>query len=89
MKNADYVMANVFWIGVYPGLGSSQVDHMIDVLHEIAERALRRAGAGVRCPRGHRTVSVPRAQPPGTRRVLCSIARSRSVPCPPPHLEVP
>ncbi|MDQ3723751.1 MAG: lipopolysaccharide biosynthesis protein RfbH [Actinomycetota bacterium] len=42
MRNADYVMANVFWIGVYPGLGAAQIDFMLDVLHDIAGRALQR-----------------------------------------------
>ena len=45
MDNADYVMANAFWLGVYPGLDSDRIDYMIDVLHEVAERGLRRSGA--------------------------------------------
>ena len=36
MTNSDFVMENVFWIGVYPGLGDQQIDFMLEVLHEIA-----------------------------------------------------
>lgn len=33
LKNADFVMENVFWIGVYPGLCESAVNYMIETLH--------------------------------------------------------
>lgn len=33
LKNADFVMERVFWIGVYPGLTSEQLQFMIDTLH--------------------------------------------------------
>lgn len=46
MRNADYVMDNVFWIGVYPGLGEPQIDYMIEALHEIAEQGRRRSANG-------------------------------------------
>ncbi|MBJ7343510.1 MAG: lipopolysaccharide biosynthesis protein RfbH [Solirubrobacteraceae bacterium] len=36
MANSDFVMENVFWIGVYPGLQEEQIDFMLEVLHEIA-----------------------------------------------------
>ena len=36
MKNSDFVMENVFWIGVYPGLREAQIDFMLEVLHDIA-----------------------------------------------------
>lgn len=32
LKNTDYVMNNVFWIGVYPGLREPMVDHMLGSL---------------------------------------------------------
>jgi len=35
MTNSDFVMENVFWIGVYPGLQDEQIDFMLEVLHEI------------------------------------------------------
>jgi len=38
MTNSDFVMENVFWIGVYPGLQEEQIDFMLEVLHEIANR---------------------------------------------------
>lgn len=38
LKNSDYVMNNVFWIGVYPGLGNEKVEFMIRSLVEAAER---------------------------------------------------
>ena len=38
LKNTDYVMNNVFWIAVYPGLSESMIQHMLDSLGEIARR---------------------------------------------------
>jgi CDP-4-dehydro-6-deoxyglucose reductase, E1 len=32
---ADFVMNNVFWVGVYPGLGPGQLDYMIESFHEL------------------------------------------------------
>ncbi len=34
LTNSDFVMENVFWIGVYPGLGDQQIDFMLEVLHD-------------------------------------------------------
>ena len=28
LKNTDYAMRNVFWIGVYPGLSEPMLDHL-------------------------------------------------------------
>ena len=36
LKNTDYVMNNVFWIGVYPGLNDSMIQHMLNSLKEVA-----------------------------------------------------
>jgi CDP-6-deoxy-D-xylo-4-hexulose-3-dehydrase len=36
LKNTDYVMNNVFWIGVYPGLNDSMIEHMLNSLREVA-----------------------------------------------------
>jgi CDP-6-deoxy-D-xylo-4-hexulose-3-dehydrase len=36
LKNTDYVMNNVFWIGVYPGLNDSMLQHMLSSLSEVA-----------------------------------------------------
>ncbi len=35
LKNTDYVMNNVFWIGVYPGLSGEMLHHMLDSLVEV------------------------------------------------------
>jgi CDP-6-deoxy-D-xylo-4-hexulose-3-dehydrase len=32
LKNADFVMNHVFWIGVYPGLAAEQIEYMVDSL---------------------------------------------------------
>lgn len=34
VDEADRVMRDSFWIGVYPGLGPQQLDHMLQVLHD-------------------------------------------------------
>ncbi len=36
LKNADYVMHNVFWVGVYPGLTDAMLRYMVESLHEVA-----------------------------------------------------
>ena len=38
LPNTDYVMNNVFWIGVYPGLTPEMIDYIVEQLH----RAVRR-----------------------------------------------
>ncbi|RSL16399.1 CDP-6-deoxy-D-xylo-4-hexulose-3-dehydrase [Edaphobacter aggregans] len=35
LPNTDYVMNNVFWIGVYPGLTENMIDYIIDSFHTI------------------------------------------------------
>ena len=44
LRNADFVMERVFWLGVYPGLHDPHLDYVVDVLHEIAEGAFHGAG---------------------------------------------
>jgi CDP-6-deoxy-D-xylo-4-hexulose-3-dehydrase len=34
LKNADFVMDKVFWVGVYPGLTEAMVDYMIETFHD-------------------------------------------------------
>lgn len=41
LPNTDYVMNNVFWIGVYPGLKDEMIDYIIESFHEIAHGRLR------------------------------------------------
>jgi CDP-4-dehydro-6-deoxyglucose reductase, E1 len=45
---ADFIMNNVFWVGVYPGLRDEQLEFMIDSFHELLAPAAgsRRAEAG-------------------------------------------
>jgi CDP-6-deoxy-D-xylo-4-hexulose-3-dehydrase len=35
LKNTDFVMNNVFWIGVYPGLDTERLDYVLDVFHRL------------------------------------------------------
>ena len=35
LKNSDIVMDRTFWIGVWPGLSSQEIEYMSDVLHNI------------------------------------------------------
>lgn len=39
LRNSDYVMENVFWVGVYPGLRPEQLDYMIESLRDAARSA--------------------------------------------------
>jgi CDP-6-deoxy-D-xylo-4-hexulose-3-dehydrase len=41
LPNTDYVMNNVFWIGVYPGLTENMIDYIIDSFHVIAKDRLQ------------------------------------------------
>lgn len=34
LKNADFIMNNVFWIGIYPGLTRPMLDYVCETLHE-------------------------------------------------------
>jgi CDP-6-deoxy-D-xylo-4-hexulose-3-dehydrase len=42
LPNTDYVMHRTFWLGVYPGLTTDALDHVIDVIH----RFVKHGGAG-------------------------------------------
>ena len=37
LKNSDYIMNNVFWVGVYPGLSKEMIDYIAATLREAAE----------------------------------------------------
>src|SRR5262249_5699756 len=39
LPNSDFVMNQVFWIGVYPGLSPEALDYMVETLHELPKRA--------------------------------------------------
>lgn len=34
LENTDRIMRDSFWIGVYPGLGKSQIDYMVKMIHK-------------------------------------------------------
>jgi CDP-6-deoxy-D-xylo-4-hexulose-3-dehydrase len=34
LKNSDFVMNRVFWIGLYPGLGEAEIGYMVDIIDE-------------------------------------------------------
>ena len=36
LKNTDYVMRNVLWVGVYPGLTKPMLDYVAEVIGEVA-----------------------------------------------------
>ena len=36
LNNTDYVMNNVLWIGVYPGLTKAMLDHIVEVIGSVA-----------------------------------------------------
>lgn len=38
LMNTDYIMNNMFWIGVYPGLNNGMLQHMLDSLSEVVKR---------------------------------------------------
>ncbi len=39
LPNSDFVMNNVFWIGVYPGLGPEKIDYILSVFHKLGKKA--------------------------------------------------
>jgi CDP-6-deoxy-D-xylo-4-hexulose-3-dehydrase len=45
LKNTDFVMSNVFWIGLYPGITQSMIDYMVDTFHQIPKAASAGQGA--------------------------------------------
>jgi CDP-6-deoxy-D-xylo-4-hexulose-3-dehydrase len=59
LERADFVMNNVFWVGVYPGLTDAHIDHMLEAFHDAA------AGGHVERARGGKTAARARgaAQP--------------------------
>ena len=40
LKNSDFVMNNVFWVGVYPGLSPTMLDYVIETLHNFCKDAI-------------------------------------------------
>jgi len=40
LERSDFVMDQVFWIGVYPGLTDSMIDYMLESVHDAVLGAL-------------------------------------------------
>ncbi|MDQ1444670.1 MAG: CDP-4-dehydro-6-deoxyglucose reductase, partial [Acidimicrobiaceae bacterium] len=38
LSNADFVMENTFWIGVYPGLTDEMIDFIVETIHDFVHR---------------------------------------------------
>jgi CDP-6-deoxy-D-xylo-4-hexulose-3-dehydrase len=38
LPNSDFVMNNVFWLGVYPGLTPAMLDFVLETLHDFCGR---------------------------------------------------
>jgi len=45
LPNTDFVMNNVFWIGLYPGITQSMIDYMTETFHQIPRAASVAHGA--------------------------------------------
>ncbi|HEV7770444.1 MAG TPA: lipopolysaccharide biosynthesis protein RfbH [Solirubrobacterales bacterium] len=45
LSSADFVMNNVFWVGVYPGLTGAQLDFMIESFHDVLAPSSRNGGS--------------------------------------------
>jgi len=43
LKNTDFVMNNVFWIGLYPGISEPMIDYMADTLHQVRKASAQGA----------------------------------------------
>jgi CDP-6-deoxy-D-xylo-4-hexulose-3-dehydrase len=41
LKNTDFVMNQVFWIGLYPGITPAVLDYMLESLHAVASIAVQ------------------------------------------------
>jgi len=55
LERADYVMDNVFWVGVYPGLDAQRLDYMLEAFHDgaaagMATKSANDGAAAVRSP---------------------------------------
>jgi len=37
LPNTDFVMTNVFWLGVYPGLTDEMIDYVLEALHSVGD----------------------------------------------------
>jgi CDP-6-deoxy-D-xylo-4-hexulose-3-dehydrase len=35
LENTDFIMNQVFWVGVYPGISVEMLDYMVDMFHRL------------------------------------------------------
>jgi CDP-6-deoxy-D-xylo-4-hexulose-3-dehydrase len=40
LENSDFVMNNVFWVGLYPGLSAEMLAYLLDIFHQVVSNAL-------------------------------------------------
>lgn len=40
LGNSDFIMNNVFWLGVYPGLSKEMLDYVVESLHDIVKTTI-------------------------------------------------
>lgn len=45
LRNTDFVMNNVFWIGLYPGITEPMIDYMAEAFHQVRKVTARGASA--------------------------------------------
>jgi CDP-6-deoxy-D-xylo-4-hexulose-3-dehydrase len=45
LRNTDFVMNNVFWIGLYPGITQAMLDYTTETFHQIPKAASAVRGA--------------------------------------------
>lgn len=43
LPNTDFVMNNVFWVGVYPGITEAMIDYMADTFHQLRKASAKGA----------------------------------------------
>ena len=43
LPNTDFVMNNVFWVGLYPGITEAMIDYMADTFHQVRKAAVKGA----------------------------------------------
>ncbi len=45
LRNTDFVMNNVFWVGLYPGITQTMIDYMAETFHQIPRASSAAQGA--------------------------------------------
>ncbi len=35
LENTDFIMNQVFWVGVYPGITPQMLEYMVDIFHQM------------------------------------------------------